>query len=163
VPPISNVAPTQCACAHDISNRRIGLLSYWHNAIRSGIRPTIIFILDKKPKYRTVRLNTEHLATLLKIVHLWKNSCGRPWNLLFNQWNRPNMDWEFKSKNRRHLAKKSAKTFTGKSNLAKWSGWVCLLPVKSLVRPIVNGCWSSVMLIISSSLMDRRWIVLYPN
>jgi len=25
---------------------------------------TIIFILDKEPKYRTVRLNTRHLATL---------------------------------------------------------------------------------------------------
>src|SRR6218665_2754119 len=30
----------------------------------SNIMPTIIFIPDKKPKYRTVQLNTGHLATL---------------------------------------------------------------------------------------------------
>jgi len=32
----------------------------------SGIRPTIIFIPDKESKYRTVRLNTRHLATILR-------------------------------------------------------------------------------------------------
>jgi|SRR6218665_2836856 len=41
----------------------------------SGI--TIIFIPDKKPNYRTVRLNTGHLATLLVLIQVMVNwSCS---------------------------------------------------------------------------------------